>query len=605
MTSTIQQLPTAFDLAGTAPVPQMVNAQADRVPEALAVRDGCNALTYRELNDWATCIANHLRLLGVGPEVLVGIYLERSAEMVAAALGVLKAGGVYVPLDTTHPRERLHCILQDSDPMVVLTNTCVAKSLPPGKWKTLIVGDFPTNGGSSSEDVFDCPAKPDNLAYVIYTSGSTGAPKGVELLHRGLSNLVIWHQLAFQVSLSDRASHLASLIFDASVWEIWPYLCAGASIHVTDDRVRNDPVRLRDWLIEQQITIAFVPTPLAERIISLEWPPTVPLRYLLTGGDRLQNYPGQNLPFALVNNYGPTECTVVATSGLVSASRTAEILPPIGRPIANTEVYILNDSRERQVGPGESGEICIAGLGVARGYRNRPDLTAQNFISHPFAPNAADRLYCTGDRGRYLPDGQIEFLGRTDDQIKIRGCRIETAEITASLNAHPSIRESTVIARENGSGERELVAYLVLDAGMQLSSNALRTFLESRVPHYAIPDIFIRLDALPTNANGKIDRMALPDPSVSNMLHDESRPASPAIERAVSSIVTKLLSGKQVGRDDNFFLLGGHSLLAAQLVTAVNNAFSIELPLLSIFRCPTVAELSAEVQRLKATTECL
>jgi amino acid adenylation domain-containing protein len=576
----------------------MVTAQAARAPEAIAVTSGSKALTYGELDLWATSIARYLNSLGVGPDMLIGICLDRSIEMLAAALGVLKAGGAYVPLDPAYPCERLQFILRDAEPVVVLTNGGAA-TLRPGKWKTVIIGDIGMEGRSSAEEAFSPPASLDDLAYVIYTSGSTGTPKGVEITHRGLSNLVSWHRVAFDVRPTDRASHLASVGFDAAVWEIWPYLCAGASVHVTGDSERSDPARLRDWLTEQQITISFIPTALTERIISLEWPAATALRYLLTGADTLQHYAPPGLPFTLVNNYGPTECTVVATAGAVAVAQNGDLLPPIGRPIANTEVYILRD-RSEQVPPGEPGEICISGPGVARGYHNRPDLTAQKFIQHPFQPDSGRRVYCTGDRGRYLPDGQIAFLGRTDDQIKIRGYRIEPAEITAALNAHPAIRESAVIAREDASGEKRLIAYLVSNAGAQIRSSDVREFLQMRLPEYMIPAIFVSLDALPANANGKVDRASLPGPTDANTLRGESRPASPAVEATVSRLVTRLVGLPQVGPHDNFFLLGGHSLLAAQLAAGLRKALSVELPLHSIFRYPTVAELSAEVERLKS-----
>ena len=288
---------------------------------------------------------------------------------------------------------------------------------------------------------------PEQLAYVIYTSGSTGRPKGVEITHASLMNLVAWHQTAFEINADDRASLLAGVGFDAAVWETWPYLTAGASLHLPDEVTRLSPELLRDWLVAERITTSFLPTALAERVMTLEWPTQTALRTLLTGAETLRQFPSDDLPFRVVNNYGPTECTVVATSGTVAPGVSREALPTIGRPIANTQVYILDENLQ-QVFRHVAGELYIGGAGVARGYLNRPELTAEKFIqnpfSHPFANGQQARLYKTGDIARYLPNGEIAYLGRVDDQIKVMGYRIEPNEIVAVLNRHPAVEASVV-----------------------------------------------------------------------------------------------------------------------------------------------------------------
>ncbi|HEV8455949.1 MAG TPA: amino acid adenylation domain-containing protein, partial [Gemmatimonadales bacterium] len=445
-------------------IPDLIAAQATKSPEALALTADAQKLTYGELDRRATRLAHHLRSLGVGADVLVGLYLPRSLEMVIGALGILKAGGAYVPMDPTYPPERLAFMLDDAQAPVLITSSHLAQRLPAAR-RELVYIDVPQIAGEPeyTQPVTIAPA---DLAYVIYTSGSTGKPKGVEITHGSLTNLVSWHIEAFSVTAADRASHVAGLGFDATVWELWPYLAAGASVHLADEDTRNSAELLREWLLAQRITIGFVPTPLAERLLTLgvEWPRKSGPRILLTGGDTLHHYPPAGLPFLLVNNYGPTEGTVVATSGPVLPDGSPEMLPPIGTAITNAQIYLL-DEHLNPVPAGAPGQIYIGGAGLARGYRNRPDLTAEKFIPNPFSVEPASRLYKTGDLARQLPDGRIVFLGRTDDQVKIRGYRIEPSEIAGVLSRHQDIRASLVVAREDTPGDKRLVAYLVLDSG--------------------------------------------------------------------------------------------------------------------------------------------
>ena len=445
-------------------VQQLVEARAADRPEALAVNDGASALSYGELNARANRLANYLRSVGVGPETAVCVYLERSADYVTAALAALKAGGAYVPLDTTYPIERVSAIVEDASLPLLVTREGLLDQLP-SFWGTVVCIDADGENIEAAGD--DNPpnlAAPENLAYVIYTSGSTGAPKGVELTHAGLLNLVNWHRETYDIGPSDRATLVASPGFDASVWELWPYLAAGASLHVPDEERRLSPRALLDWLDAEGVTISFLPTPLAELVLQEEWPASVRLRALLTGGDKLHRRPGEELPCALINHYGPTENTVVATCAPVDAHALANAAPAIGRPIANVQAYIL-DPFMNPTPVGVPGELCVAGIGLARGYRHDARTTAEKFLPHPFSGEPGARLYHTGDLVKYDAAGQIEFIGRVDHQVKLRGFRIELGEIETALDRHPSVRQSVVVIHEPEASEKRLVAYVVPQTG--------------------------------------------------------------------------------------------------------------------------------------------
>ncbi|MDZ7960516.1 MAG: amino acid adenylation domain-containing protein [Aulosira sp. DedQUE10] len=419
-------------------------------------------LSYQELNKRSNQLAHYLKKLGVGSEVLVGLCVERSFEMVIGMLAILKAGGAYLPLDPTYPPERLKFMLADAQVPILLTHQRWVERLGSQSSQVICLDKDWEIIAQESEDNLTNEVTVNNLAYIIYTSGSTGKPKGVEIEHRGLLNLVFWHQKAFAVSSLDRATQIAGAAFDACGWEIWPYLTAGASIYIVDDEIKRSPEHLRDWLISQAITISFVPTPLAEKIIPLDWSKNTPLRILLTGGDKLHEYSLPSHTFQVVNNYGPTENTVVTTSGQVLVKNSDNLPPAIGCPIANTQVYIL-DKNLQPVPVGVPGELYISGDGLARGYLNLPDLTNECFISHPFSQKPKARLYKTGDLVRYQIDGNIEFLGRLDEQVKIRGYRIELGEIETVLSQHPAVEQTVVINHED-AGEKRLVAFVVLNS---------------------------------------------------------------------------------------------------------------------------------------------
>lgn len=583
-------------------VPQLVANQAAATPGAIALVANGHAITYRELNRQANQLAHYLQSLGVGPNVLVGVCLERSLDMVVALLGILKAGGAYVPLDPTYPPLRLAFMMEDTQASVLITRQRQAARLPAHNVQVVCLdSDAAVLAQQSTADTTPTPTST-ALAYVIYTSGSTGQPKGVQITHESLLNLIFWHQRVFSVSPEDRATQLAGPAFDATVWELWPYLTIGASVYLPDEDTRVTPLRLRNWLIEQQITITFLPTALAEGVMALEWPMQATLRYLLTGADTLHRYPSPDLPFTLVNNYGPTENTVVTTSGPVPPTKRLDALPSIGRPIANTQVYIL-DEQLRQVPIGEIGELYIGGASLSRGYLHRPDLTAERFIRHPFSDEPGARLYKTGDLARFLPDGQIAFLGRDDTQIKIRGYRIEPDEIVSMLNSHPAIEASvvTAMASEESAGDKSLVAYIVPASGAHASVTALQEHLRTYLPDYMIPVTFIKLEALPLTPNGKVDRRALPAPSAANTLRDDAGTETESytvVEERVEAIVSSLLRLDRVGLDDNFFLLGGHSMLGTQVIAQMADTFGVDIPLRTLFDGPTVRDLSAEVERL-------
>jgi amino acid adenylation domain-containing protein len=582
-----------------------IASQAKATPHGVAVTDGAVTLTFSDLEDRSNRLAEHLREAGVAGEACVGLFLERSADFVVAALAVLKAGGAYLPLDSSTPPDRARFILADAGAALLLTHRNKAAGLGV-QCRTIEIDTLPEVEASRIVNQQESqPGNLDALAYVIYTSGSTGRPKGVEITHGNLLNLIDWHQQAFHVTSADRASQVAGLGFDAAGWEIWPHLTAGASVHFADEATRRSPQALRDWMVAEKITISFVPTVLAEQLLHSGWPAATALRTLLTGADTLHRRPIAGLPFAVINNYGPTECTVVATSGTV-ATDGADGRPSIGRPISNTTALILDDQL-RPVPPGEPGELCLAGAHVGRGYRNNPQMTASRFVAYAPIPGPALRIYRTGDRARFTEGGDIAFLGRLDDQVKIRGYRIELGEIVASLDRFLGLEASAVIARNDPVAGQQLVAYVVIARGAKITSVDLREFLAARLPDYMIPAAFVAMDALPITANGKLDKSALPAPTAENIVPkgDVSIAASSPgsdFEQRLATLVASLLGHASVTREENFFMAGGHSMLGVQLVARIRDAFGVKLHLRQLFGAPTIAALSAEVEKASAVS---
>jgi len=557
--------------------------------DALALAASSFRLSYGQLNERSTGLAQGLQLLGVGRDVPIAVFANRTPAGVLAALSILKAGGGYVPLDPADPAERLEYVLRDVQTPFVLAERGIAGRLPKGRWKIIPLDQAPLLFNKPMEAL---PAPgPNNLAYIAYTSGSTGRPLGVEITHASLLNLIRWHQRAFRVTPADNASQIAAPGFDAAVWETWPYLTAGASLHFADAQISRAARAMRAWLVDEYITIAFVPTALAEELITLEWPSYTALRTLLTGGDVLRHYPPAGLPFTLVNNYGPTEAAVVATSGPVPPQSHPLEFPPIGRPIENVRVAVLNGSMQ-PVPNGRTGELYIGGAGLARGYVNQPALTARKFVPDPFCSDPQARLYRTGDLARRFADGQIEFAGRLDDQIAIRGFRVEPSEIESALNAHPTVENSVAMAREDASGARRLVAYVVPAADAAPSAAALTDWLRERLPEYMLPSAIVTLSELPLTPHGKVDRAALPAPR-----RELARFARETVEADLAQIMASLLGVDAVPPDQDFFHAGTNPILGALVIDRVRQAFGVTLTPNQLFEMPTVSALAAEIER--------
>jgi len=564
---------------------QLFEEQVAQNPDAIAVVDATESLTYRELNVRANQLAHYLQSLGVTTETLVGICVERSLAMIVGLLGILKAGGAYVPLDPDYPSERLAFMVEDSNVALLLSHSTVLDRLPRSSLQVIcldrdwsIVSQYPQQNPRST-------VSSNNLVYIIYTSGSTGVPKGVALEYRGLLNVIAWHQQWFSITSGDRGTLLASQAFDASALEVWPCLTVGASLHIVDEETRLWPEKLRDWLIANNITIAFMPTPLLEIMLELDWFGAVAPQIIITGGDRLHHYPSASIPFKLVNIYGPTENTILSTFSIVPV-RESHSHPHIGRPIDNCCVYIL-DRHLQPVPIGVWGELYVGGANLAREYWNRPELTSERFIDNPFTP--AGRLYKTGDLVRYLPEGNIEFGNRLDNQVKIRGFRIELSEIEVAITQHPLVRDVVVLLREDRPGVKYLAAYVVPKQD-DFKPEDLQQFIKKKLPNYMVPDSFTILESFPLTPNGKIDRRALPVPVLeSNTADSEPKTVN---EAALAKIWQDVLGLRQVNIYDNFFALGGDSILAIQIITRANKK-GLKLTPKQIFAHQTIAELAA------------
>jgi amino acid adenylation domain-containing protein len=569
-------------------VHQLFEEQVERTPGAVAVMSGECALTYAELNTRANQLAHHLRSLGVGPDVLVGLCVERSPDMVVGQLGVLKAGGAHVPLDAALPPQRLQGMIRQAQIKLLLTHGSLTDRLETGTVQ-LIRLDQPLAAGPTTTP--PSGVGPQHLCYVIFTSGSTGVPKGVRVPHQGVVNLAWWHKGAYGLGVGDRTSQLANLGFDAAAWEIWPTLVAGATLVIAEEDTLKNPEKLVAWLTRRQISVCFMPTPLAMAALQETWPPQSRLRYLLTGGDRLTVRPGGSLGFQLVNHYGPTEATVLATAGVVPPDPTGPPLPSLGRPIANVQVYIV-DGHLNLLPPGLAGELCIGGDGLARDYLGEPELTAAKLIPNPFSSIPGARLYKTGDVARWSSDGELEFLGRRDDQVKIRGYRIELGELETALGTLPEVRQAVAIVRADLPGEPQLAAYLTAHGADQPAPATLRARLAEILPDYMIPHLFVWLDRLPLTPNGKVDRKALPAPDGSADTASGPKPPVNLLELELVRLWRRLFQREDIGTQDNFFELGGHSLLAARLAAQIDRWVGCKLPIATLFQTPTIELLA-------------
>jgi amino acid adenylation domain-containing protein/non-ribosomal peptide synthase protein (TIGR01720 family) len=583
---------------GVAPaefVDAQVAAHAALTPEAIAVADGRVSYTYRELETRAGQLASRLQALGVTAEVRVPVLMHRCADGIVALLAVLKAGGAYVPLDPAVPDARIAFAIDDTQAPVILTHAAYRSRVEQARPTPLICVDelMAAFDGSITADAPRRTVAAENLAYVIYTSGSTGQPKGVEVTHAGLANLIGWHRRAYDIGPRDRATHLAGVGFDASVWEIWPYLSAGASVHIPSAETLLDPEALWKYLEQQQITVSFLPTPLAETMLRHAVPERLALKALLTGGDRLTCGADSAWPFLFVNHYGPTENSVVATAFTLRPGDTRT--PPIGRGIDNVSLHVL-DRRLQPVPCGVHGELFIGGPSLARGYQARPDLTAERFMPNPFSAVPGARLYRTGDVVRRLANGDLEFVGRNDHQVKVRGFRIEIGEIESAIRGEAAVADAVVLLRADG-GDRRLVAYVVPSPGNGSRSDdelkgSLRTSLKGRLPDYMVPSAFVVMPSFPLTPNGKIDRRALPPPASER--HDAAAltPPRSAVESVIADVWRDVLECDRVSVHDNFFDLGGHSLLLVRVHAELRKRLQRQIAVVDLFRYPTVEALA-------------
>ena len=586
---------------------QLIEEQVQSTLEAIALVYEGRRLTYGELNKRANRLARWLQEQGVGPEVLVGLYLRRSLEMVVAVLGVLKAGGAYLPLDPETPSSRLKFVLEESAIGVVLTQTDLAGGLAHSGVPMLQLDGQPSAVEHYSAENLEPVASPDGAAYVIYTSGSTGEPKGVVNTHTGLCNRLWWMQKQFRLGSYDAVLQKTPYTFDVSVWEFfWPLL-AGARLVLARPEGHRDSSYLTKLIVDQGVTtVHFVPSMLQSFLEEPEIVQCQSLRRVICSGEELSQALQERffarLGWAELHNlYGPTEASIDVTHWHCRAESGARSVP-IGRPISNTRIYILDRCRN-PVPVGVPGELYIGGVGVARGYLRRPELTAEKFVPDLFSPEPS-RLYRSGDLARFRPDGALEYLGRNDFQVKVRGFRIELEEIESVLRQHEWVQECVVMAREAAPGHKQLVAYLVGDRQNAPTVTALRSWAKDHLLEYMVPGAFVMLGSMPLAHNGKVDRRALPAPDTARpeLRHGYATPRTPT-EQALAQIWAEVLKLDRVGVDDNFFELGGHSLLATQVISRIRDVLQVEVELKKIFTSPVLADFAEVVLQLRSMAQ--
>ncbi|HLL83947.1 MAG TPA: amino acid adenylation domain-containing protein, partial [Longimicrobium sp.] len=587
---------TALPPPRAATLPELVSRQVALTPHATAVRDEAgNAFTYAELEARSNQVARWLRRQGVGPEVRVGILLERGAEVLAVLLGILKAGGVYIPLDAAYPADRLDYMLHDSGATLLLAHSSLAYALPEGSSPIFLDHELEAVERESADPIPDLP-EGENAAYIIYTSGSTGRPKGVVVQHRGLVHFLTAMADRLGVEPDDVFAAVSTVAFDIAALDLYLPLLAGASSAVSHRETARDPARLAAFLDRVGATVMQATPPTWLMLVHNGWEGRAGMR-ALTGAEALTRTLAEALAArcaSVVNLYGPTEATVWTTTYLFAPGETADPVP-LGRPLAHTAVYVL-DAAGRPVPAEVWGELCLGGAQVSRGYQNRTGLTADRFVPDPYSGHAGARTYRTGDRARWRADGVLEFGGRLDSQIKLRGYRIEPGEVETVLRGHPEVREAAVVAREDG-GERRLVAYIVAE-GEAPSPAALRTHAGKGLPAYMVPGAFVVLDRLPLTPSGKVDRRALPAPELGAERTAYTAPRTPT-EEVLAGIWSEVLGVERVGAHDHFFTLGGHSLLLARVAARAGEAFGHEVPLRLVFEHPTISELAEHVDALR------
>ncbi|WP_292772060.1 amino acid adenylation domain-containing protein [Nostoc sp. NOS(2021)] len=573
---------------------QLFEEKVQQYPDSIAVNFGNEQLTYQELNTRSNKLARHLQKLGVGSEVLVGICISQSIEMIIGLLGILKAGGAYVPLDPSYPQERLNFMLEDAQVSVLLTQENLLKHFESFSNQIVSIDKDWEIIAQEQEDNSKSHLNSENLAYVIYTSGSTGKPKGVAVPHKAVNRLVC-NTNYIKLEPSDKITQASNVSFDAATFEIWGALLNGAQLVGISKDVTLSSHEFALQLQEKGINVLFLTTALFQQIARDVPQAFASLRYLLFGGETVdtrwvKKILKHGVPKHLIHVYGPTENTTFSSYYCVEELPLATSFP-VGRPITNTQIYIL-DTHLQPVPIGVTGELYIGGDGLAQEYLNRTELSAKHFITHPFTNNPKTRLYKTGDLGRYLADGNIEFLGRVDNQVKIRGFRIELSEIEAVLSQHSAVRESVVIASEDVPDDKYLVAYIVPNQEQIPTQDVLRKFIKEKLPDYMVPRAYVLLESLPLTPNGKVDRRALPAPDTIIFNNQDYVAPRSQVEELLAQIWAKVLGKEQVGIHDNFFELGGHSLLATQLTSRIRDTFQIDLPVRNLFEAPTVEQLA-------------
>lgn len=583
---------------------QMVHAQAEAEPDRISVQYGDEILTYKELMVRSERLAHFLRKQGIGSGKIAAICLNRSPELVIAQLAALKAGGAYLPIDPEIPVERIAHILADSRASILLTNRSLHEHIASRcgseidmEHEEIIL---------ASRKAYEETSPPidkvigSDATYVIYTSGSTGNPKGTIIPNASVVNFMHWYKDITALTSTDRVCFAVGVGFDMSVAEIWGSLICGASLWIPPQEIRLQPELLRDWMVDNEITFAFLPTPIVELLVNIPWPEHTSLRRLLTGGDKWSATLPIGLRFDVYEAYGPTECTIASTYRIIEPGH-AHSPAHIGRPLANTKIYIV-DKMLQPTPIGIPGELCIGGIAVGSGYLRMPSMTNEKFIPDPFSLREGARLYRSGDRARYLPDGRIQFLGRLDDQVKVRGFRIELGEIEAALAAQPSIKEAAVILREDTPGDKRITAYLTGNTKIAPDVEVLRRALKERLPDYMIPTAFVALERLPLNNNGKINRKALPKPNEESMSKDSSDEPRNDIEKLLCGIMSNLLGLSRVGIHQNYFEIGGDSIKTMMLISRARQA-GVSISHEQIFQYQTVAELSGVIAESDGETD--
>ncbi len=560
-------------------------------------------MSYKELDERSTRVAHELRRRGLKLEESVIVFLPASCEFLVAILGILKAGGTYLPVDSDTPIQRLEFFVSDSASRFVISNVAGMERLRDLPIPLLDLEQIVGGSDRKAVDDLSVPSDPNRRAYIIYTSGSSGRPKGVEIEHHSLTNLVSHYHRYFKLTAQDRASMLAYVAFDASVADIWPTLCAGAVVTIPTKGILLNPDGLIEWLAKEEITLAYVPTGLAEILFTRPWPERIKLRFLLTGGDRLRVRPPAKLPFVVINAYGPTENTVVSTGTVVQPENGKRQAPPIGRPIHNISAYVL-DERMQPVSVNVAGELYLGGEQVARGYLGHPEQTKELFVPDPFTNQPDARMYRTGDWVRWLEDGELDFLGRKDGQVKIHGWRVELGEIEGTLFSHGAVRQVCCVPRLIDGMPSGITAHVATDRLDESLSGELRSYLQARLPDYMVPSEFVLHESLPLTPQGKLDRVALTSFQATKSASPRLVVGEDGLEKALASLWQSLLpAAGNSPRDATFADLGGDSMLVIKLMLGVEEITGQRLEVSSFLVKPTFAGLCDAVRTRMARTE--